>query len=305
MTASLLLRQRLNDSAHTTLRDIVTGAPALRNFSEPMAYGITRHSEEIRRELSSKDVRQTFANMMAAGFFRFLFDKYQYVHPTSLDQAEITDCYHTLTDTVATGAKNMELLHGGLRVHHDRLQKVTVRLLAAAGALDDVLCGANPPCRQYSPELQCQLLGLTDEDTRGPVLDLGCGEAAGLVVFLRLHGAFAWGLDRLAPDTEYTIRKDWFEIPVPSGSWRTIVAHMSFSLHFVHAHFHSEMEAQRYALAYMNILHGLQSGGSFIYAPGLPFIEPLLEPGKFHVEQRSIPVSNIGTVSVSRITKLH
>lgn len=140
---------------------------------------------------------------MTAGFFRFLFDKYQYVRPSSLDHAEITDSYRMLTDAVATGARNMELLNDGLRVHHDCLQKVTVRLLAASGALDDVLCGANPPCRQYSPELLCQVLGLTDEDTCGPLLDLGCGETAGLVGFLRLHGADAWGLDRLAPDTTY------------------------------------------------------------------------------------------------------
>jgi len=80
---------------------------------------------------------------------------------------------------------------------------------------------------------------------------------------------------------------------------------MSFSLHFVHAHFHSEMEARQYAMAYMNILHGLRTGGSFIYALGLPFMEPLLEPENFCVIHSAIPVPKIGTVSASRITKLH
>ena len=305
MTAFLLLRQRLNDSAQTTLRDIVAGSPALRRFSEPMACGISRHAAEIRRELSAKDARQTLADMMTAGFFRFLFDKYQYVQPSALDHTEIADSYRRLTDTAARRTGNLLfLLQDRLGVHHDCLQAVTTRLLTAAGALDDVLGGANPLCRQYSPELQCRVLGLTDADACGPVLDLGCGEAAALVAFMRARGIAAWGLDRLAPETEYTLRQDWFDIPAPSGAWKTIVAHMSFSLHFVHAHFHSGEEARQYALAYMKILHGLRPGGSFVYAPGLSFIEPFLEPEKFRVAHRSIPVPGIGTVSVSRVTKL-
>jgi len=306
MTAFLLLRQRLNDSAQTTLKDIICGAPALRRFSEPMLCGLSRHAAEIKGELASKNARQTFADMMTAGFFKFLFAEYQYVRPSSSDRKEIAHSYRELTDAAATGAENIAaLLHDRLRTHHDCLQAITVRLLRAVGALDDVLRGASPICEQYSPELQCGVLGLTDEDCSGPVLDLGCGEAASLVAFLRSRGVAAWGLDRLAQDAAFTIKHDWFDIPAPFGPWKTIVAHLAFSLHFIHAHFHSEPEARRYALAYMNILHSLRPGGCFIYAPGLPFIEPLLEPCKFHVVQRTIAVPHAGEVSISRVTKLY
>lgn len=304
-TVLSLLQHRLNESAHTTLRDIVTGVPALRQISKPLSRLLSRHQEIIRAELSSKTARQTLAVDMASGFLKYLFSRYQYIRPSAYDRKCIIDTYRNIARAASDNANDLSSsIENIIGAHHDRLQEITIGMLSSVGALEDVVHGSDPICRQYSPMLQYEILGLTDDDLTGPALDIGCGEAAELVDFLRARGCLAWGIDRLAPSRNYTMRGDWFDLPAIDGGWRTIVAHLAFSLHFVHAHLHSDSEAKRYAAAYMAILKRLQPGGSFIYAPGLPFIESLLEPRHFHVEVQSILMSASQVVSSSRVTKL-
>lgn len=120
------------------------------------------------------------------------------------------------------------------------------------------------------------------------MLDIGCGEAASLVHHLRSIGCAAWGIDRHVATSDCTIQADWFAIPRVEGGWGTIVAHQSFSLHFLHAHLRIRGDAERYARAYMAVLHALRPGGSFLYAPGLPFIERLLDADRYRVITRPI-----------------
>lgn len=304
-TARSLLQYRLAESADTTLRDIVSGAAALRRISGPLLNLLSRHQTTIRAELSSTGARQAFATDMASGFLKFLLDRYQYIRPSAYDEQCVTDAYRAMTDAVSDDTDGLPASVAHLIApHHDRLREITIAMLNSVGALDDVLNGSDPICRQYSPALQCRILGLTDDDLAGPLLDIGCGEAAELVGFLRARGYHAWGLDRLAPDDGPVMRGDWFRLPAGVGGWRTIVAHLSFSLHFLHAHLHSDSEARRYAVAYMAILKGLRPGGSFLYAPSLPFIEPLLDPQRFHVDVTPIQVASGQVGSSSRVTRL-
>jgi hypothetical protein len=136
---------------------------------------------------------------------------------------------------------------------------------------------------EYSPELQLSILGLRLEELAEPILDLGCGERAGLVRYLRSQGKAAVGIDRYLSVEEGVRAADWFSLPLLPDSWGTVIAHQSFSLHFLHHHLGTGGEAERYARRYREILGALRRGGAFAYAPGLPFLEPLLSDREFRV----------------------
>jgi hypothetical protein len=144
------------------------------------------------------------------------------------------------------------------------------------------------PCATYRPETQLAVLGLDPATMRQPVLDLGCGEEASLVRHLRAAGVAAFGVDRVARPQEHVEVADWFEATLAPGAWGTIVSHLGFSLHFVHHHLRSSERARRYATRYMEILRALSEGGAFVYAPGLPFIEPLLPADQYRVSRRAV-----------------
>lgn len=141
---------------------------------------------------------------------------------------------------------------------------------------------------EYSPQLQMELLGLEPQGLLEPVLDLGCGKTAELVQFLRSKGLVATGIDRLGTG-EFAVARDWFDVRFEPNSLGTIVSHLGFSLHFLHHHWHPGDRAYAFARKFMELLASLKPGGMFIYAPGLPFIEPLLDEALYAVEKRSLP----------------
>ena len=51
----------------------------------------------------------------------------------------------------------------------------------------------------------------------------------------------------------------------------------------------------------MEILNSLKIGGSFHYAPDLPFIEQYLDIGKFKVTKRNIWEENFRSVKIKRL----
>ena len=141
---------------------------------------------------------------------------------------------------------------------------------------------------EYSPELQLAVLGLRLEELAEPILDLGCGARAELVCYLRKQGKAAVGIDRYLSVEEGVREADWFSLPLLPDSWGTVIAHQSFSLHFLHHHLGSGAQAERYARRYREILGAVRRGGAFVYAPGLPFLEPLLSAEEFRVERRAV-----------------
>ncbi len=133
------------------------------------------------------------------------------------------------------------------------------------------------PCEEYSAQFQLRLLSLDITELIQPILDIGCGESGQLVNNLRSKGYTAFGVDRFAPSTPNFFQQDWFEFDCGTNNWGTIIAHQSFSTHFIHAHLHHSSRADDFASLYMRILGSLRVGGEFCYTPGLPFIEGHLE----------------------------
>ncbi len=149
-------------------------------------------------------------------------------------------------------------------------------------------------CAEYSPELQLEVLGIELASLESPILDLGCGASASLVQHLRQQGARGViGLDPRAPEAVGFVRASWFEVSFPASTWRTLIAHQSFALHFLRAHLSSQSEAARFASKYVELVRSLEPGGRFFYAPGLPFVEEHLDPGEFGVVRRPVEVTSI------------
>jgi hypothetical protein len=173
-------------------------------------------------------------------------------------------------------------------------------LAEAQEALDDGLDGLASILREslgearrevvaseYAPDLQLAVLGLKLSDVSSPVLDIGCGSSALLVRHLRALGHDVTGIDRDAPAD--ATRADWLAFDYGNARWRTIVSHLGFSLHFQRAHRVGEAEARTYAETFLRIARGLVVGGTFAYAPSLPFFESVLPPGRFGIARTRVP----------------
>ncbi len=148
--------------------------------------------------------------------------------------------------------------------------------------------GPRPVSEEYSAEVQLQVLHLTPAEISEPILDIGCGKEANLVHWLRSQRMNAVGVDRFGDPSRGCIVMDWFEFPFVPDYFGTIIAHLSYSLHFLRHHLAPDGQAERFAKQYMSILRSLRVGGRMVYAPGLPFIERLLPPSRYAVTRYPI-----------------
>lgn len=146
-------------------------------------------------------------------------------------------------------------------------------------------------CSEYSPGFQLKLLGLDAQILISPVLDLGCGKQGILVKHLQSLGLKALGVDRVVSPAPGLFEADWFDLEFKPDSWGTVISHMAFSNHFLFHHRYKNGHPDRYAGMYMRILNGLKPGGSFVYSPGLPFIEQYLPVEKFTIQRRDVSPS--------------
>lgn len=140
-------------------------------------------------------------------------------------------------------------------------------------------------CFEYEPELQLDLLRIDLSQIVEPVLDIGCGEQANLVQYLRSKGICAFGIERLSSECPYVENADWLDYQFEAYRWGTIISNLGFSNHFNHHHLRSDGDYMGYAKKYMEILHSLKAYGSFYYAPGLPFIEEFLDKREYKVTE--------------------
>jgi hypothetical protein len=159
-------------------------------------------------------------------------------------------------------------------------------------------------CSEYSPALQLDVLKIRPDEMLAPILDLGCGENGNLVHYLRDRGKPAYGVDRLARADRHLMRGDWLDYPLGQGYWGTIISHMGFSNHFLHHHLRRSGHPERYAWRYMEVLRALKPDGSFIYAPGLPFIEDLLPGDEYGVSRFPLSALSGTAIDVSLQARL-
>lgn len=161
----------------------------------------------------------------------------------------------------------------------------------------------NVPCGNYSPDFQIDTLGLTMPLLQEPILDIGCGDTALLVLYLRSLHKEAYGVDRYLEIQEtYLQQINWFHYPLEPFSWGTIISNMAFTNHLLYTYLNDHVQIENYLFKYKQILESLMSGGKFYYSPGLPFLEERLDPGEFMVERKSV-YKNIYRSVVTRLSR--
>lgn len=241
--------------------------------------------QEVVTLLEDAGQRARVVAAMAEATKIYTWQRNQYVMLPARSDALLVGIYNALVDVSrralgeardrAAIALSMSQV---LEDHHRRL-----RSFFAAVCGPESADGPDPamlrrvPCDEYTPELQIRLLAIEPATLAEPVLDLGCGSKGALVRHLLDAGIDAYGADRLAPSEARFTRADWLDIPFDRVRWGTILAHQSFSLHFLFHHQHGGSAAKTFAAASMRILDALEAGGRFCYTPSLPFFESLLE----------------------------
>lgn len=156
-------------------------------------------------------------------------------------------------------------------------------------------------CSEYSPELQVEMLQLDVSRMMEPVLDIGCGKGGNLVLHLRSCGIETYGFDRFAFTKAFLTHSDWFEYEFKPEQWGTIVSNLGFSNHFKHHHLRSDGNFIGYAKKYMEILNALKVGGSFHYAPDLPFVEQYLDNTKYQVTRQNVGTYGFKSTIITRM----
>jgi hypothetical protein len=157
------------------------------------------------------------------------------------------------------------------------------------------------PCSEYPPHLQLEILHIDLNTLQQPVLDVGCGREMNLVNYLRDNGIEAYGIDRFDNQNPFYTKSDWLEYEFEPEKWGSIISNLGFSNHFIHHNLRVDGNYRTYAQKYMEILGSLKTGGSFYYAPDLPFIEKHLARTKYQYTSFNIEGYEF---KASRITKI-
>lgn len=301
MSASLVEAavKRIREWEHLTLADTSSTAVAA-EFVVPPSYLLdavrTVEAPQRARLLHAlRDRSLSPSTLLAARFVSWLTRNNQFLLVEPTMQGRIRDTYdHGFTRALrlaehATPRDLTDLLED----HAHSLREFIIEL--AGPQARDVVCA------EYRPTTQLRVLGLAMASLRNPIFDIGCGERAPLVHHLRSAGYSAHGIDCRA---EADMRADWLSFDPGAGRWGTIVAHQSFTLHFLHHHHRAGGAdvAEVYARAFMRYLLALAVGGTFAYAPSLPFFENLLPADRWHVAPTLRIVDGV-TIAATHITR--
>lgn len=286
--------------ASTRLAELLAGTPQLDGLSPALVRASRQRRSELARLGASPSRRRALGRWMARGLRRYLIREWTFTELGDAAERRIDALYLRLVDETLGAlvaptpwAEAERGLRAAVAGHQSRLRRLVGELVGAPGGSSPAGAALpSPPiCHEYEPALQLAVLGVVAPETlAGPVLDLGCGERAALVRLLRVRGVPALGLDRLAPAEPGLLRGSWLDVELPPGRFGTVLSHQAFTLHFLHAHLRSGPAAELYARRYMGVLRALRPGGAFLYAPALPFVERHLDPERFAVRTRPLPV---------------
>jgi len=235
----------------------------------------------------------------ARQFEHLLYRRNQFIHLSDTERASLEGLYReglyrelfaAVAVPIARDASEAELAtaaSGVLQAHFARLLRFVDDLWhGPASARGFVLSSA--VSSEYSPDLQLAVLGVELGELQEPILDVGCGEAAPLVRWLRDQGMDATGIDRLATPAPFVAVRDWLTYDYGVRRWGSILSHLGFSNHFVVYDQCGGGMARDYAGAYMAMLRSLRESGTFFYAPALPFIERHLPSADFAVSRHTV-----------------
>ena len=284
-----------------SLRQICELDPLLCAVERPVVESIMEGREEILDGLDrALGTLQPTAESLAAQTLRFVHGRNQFIEIDPAAMRELVSAHALLVPAVRSAIARAQtvdelaaLLGRALRSHQANLGSLLLRMDNEAAGRGMVF--REVKCAEYAIALQLRVMNVNLATLRDPVLDIGCGEHGALVRFLREQGREAFGIDRFACEQPFVQQADWLDVAVEPARWGTILSHLAFSNHFLHHHLRPGGQAERYAHKYMEILHGLQPGGTFVYSPGLPFMETLL-PRRLYKVMR-LPVQRaVGSV---------
>ena len=257
---------------------------------------LTQQHAEVARFLDGLDAAagQALCTRLADESLTRFMRANQYLDFRARDRQALEACYAKLLEAIAHPLTPAEV-EALMAAHYSRLREFLIRTNGEDAFTPYRHSPELPvvPCAEYRAELQLELLGLTLETLREPVLDLGCGASASLVTFLRARGVEAFGLDRMGGSAPHLLRGNWLDVAFAPRAWGTIVSHMAFSNHFWHHQLRRDGAMEAYLRKFREILAALQDGGRFVYAPGLPEAEDGLVASGACTLQR-IPLARAG-----------
>jgi SAM-dependent methyltransferase len=253
---------------------------SIESLADPAAPTFAALSSEHSEQLRAQAQEPGLAAALGGELVRWLWAHNQFLELDLAAQAELTRDIRRRLKQLGAG----EPLADTMLAHREQLAAF---LRARLGATPrDVVSAA------YTPQLQLAVLGLSDQPLKAPILDVGCGPEAALVRLLRSQGLDARGLDRTPPSRDLPVQGhevatfgDWLTFDYGEQRWGTVLSHLGFSLYFLHHHLAQRDAAFDYARTYMAILRSLVRGGRFVYTPGLPFLEAMLDSGMYRVER--------------------
>lgn len=236
---------------------------------------IDKDSENVLIDYVTNKVMQEFCMMN------------QYYTFNQQAQAELRDVYIELFSNIRNTETSIDSISGK---HYENLTKWLQKTNPFAEKVYTSQDKIIEPvaCSEYSPDLQIDVLQIDISQITEPVLDIGCGKHGDLVTHLRNNGIEAYGFDRFAYDNPALSNADWLKYEYGAEKWGTIISNLGFSNHFKHHHLREDGNFIGYAKKYMTILNSLKIGGSFHYAPDLPFIEHYLDKNKYQLSARNI-----------------
>lgn len=268
---------------------------------------ILEFAEEHRGELESlgrsegdDPARRAATSIPLAEFARSLHLLNQYVDFGGEAASRVAACYslffRELLACLEAKEDLAERLGAQIVAHRQRLGEA----LAGIPGLREGERAVAKPCFCYSPSLQMRILGLEPGAIREPLLDIGCGPEALLVRALHGRGIRAFGIDRsIARREDYLAEAGWEGRDFGAELWGTIVSNLAFSNHFIYHYIREDGADIAYLRRYMDILAALEPGGSFRYAPSLPFVERHLDRARYSVETSRL-VEGAGATIVTK-----
>jgi hypothetical protein len=291
-----VVTQRYHATAGKTLRDAYNLDNAFLE-TEADADFAYRNREKILAVMADAQSFERLLDLFVNEAIAFTYASNQFIQIDALEEAAFRRIYSGyLREMQRVLAKNetrpalADALRALVTVHFHELRANLTRFFdRETGEVAEAnVILQKVTCAEYSPELQLNILGVALVDLKPPVLDLGCGKTGELVRYLNRAGISAVGVDRVVEARPELVQADWLELPLEPGRWGTIISHMAFSHHFTFHHLYKHGRVEPYARQYMALLNALQAGGSFYYAPGLPFIEAYLPVEKYAVHRHTV-----------------
>jgi len=264
---------------------------------------ILNHKEELE-QLDRLKLSEKWIDLMVDMALRTFYSSNQFIDLKKNHISELREIYRVLWNEIIAEIKANETTFFTLQQSH--IERLSDWLLRSNSFVKEINKEDNPQitnviCAEYSALLQIDILQIDVENLVEPILDIGCGENAWLAKYFREQGLNAYGLDRLSYNTcNFLYNVNWLDFEFKPKHWGTLVSNLSFALHFTNHNLRKDSDYIAYSKKYMEILNSLIVGGSFYYAPSLPFIEVYLPPNKFNVVNYMIN-ENFSSSVVKRI----